>query len=196
MIKKLLSLFKEWQKNRKKIKCCGHANPPQARFCGGCGLPLQVSKIGKKWMVALPLMTFTLTAVLTFGTLLLTSQEVSAADGFRDIPLDHPVYELTANLLRINAINTRSGGSFEPYEQILPEEWNYCIDGLETFLGFDLPADCRFREFDNVDSLTLQDKGHLLAVFLGWDEPEFRTGITRVEAFNMVEQIYFGGRLP
>lgn len=155
-----------------------------------------LSIIDNSWIVALPLATFAMTVILTFGSLLLSTQKISAANGFRDIALDHPAYELTANLLRINAINIRSGGNFKPYEQILPEEWNYCIDSLEGFLGFGLPADCRFREFDSVDKLTLQDKGRILAIFLGWDEPEFETGASRVEAYNMVEQICFGGRLP
>jgi len=68
-----------------------------------------------------------ISGVATFFVLANSSVVVASDLIFRDIPLDHPVYELCHRLIRIGAVKSRHDMALAPFEKISAEDWNYAL---------------------------------------------------------------------
>ncbi|MBU1106532.1 MAG: hypothetical protein KKB51_07710 [Candidatus Riflebacteria bacterium] len=87
---------------------------------------------------------------VTFFVLANSSSVVTADQAFRDIPLDHPVYQLCRQLIRIGAVRPRPGMTLEPFEKISASDWNHALMQIGKHSARVIPEAAKFGSNDEV----------------------------------------------
>ncbi len=129
-----------------------------------------------------------LAGAFTF-VLLLASRSVMAADNaFRDIPIDHPVYQICRHMINIGAIKPRTGNSLAAFEKIAAAEWNYALKRIGDHLGRVIPATALFGSDDEITGRAMLLRLQSLVDDSCGLSAENRVDHTRLSAYFMLEQ--------
>lgn len=81
-----------------------------------------------------------------------------SSSSFSDVALDHPIYSLCHNLIKIRAIGVRQSNNLAPYEDISVAEWNYAIDCMINYYGMDYFRGLKISEKSFISLSLLRNK--------------------------------------
>jgi hypothetical protein len=191
---------------------CRHGNIRAANFCGSCGNRLERFSVSAALGAALhsgvsgvcgvirnlfsvdSLYRFVLlvavVVVLSSGMVsyrLLNDTSVIKVSPlpFTDVAMDHPVYFMCDNLLKLKAVSYRSFLRLAPYDEISVSEWNYAVRKVADHLNNRrLLFLCLEGEEEVTDSKL---KGRFEA--LGYYDLKTDSAITRMSAYASLDRL-------
>lgn len=186
--------------HKSSVRQCGICkceNISQARFCGHCGAVLSCKNVSgsntknRIFYGVLALAGFLLAMSIVFAGLMpgRNGPVRTSSLPFKDVALDHPVYQMCRNLLQLKAIGFRKNLQLAPYDGISASEWNHVLYAVGNYLNITFPATAFFKSGTSVNNKELQKRFSLLGA-------DFHkcAGVSRISVFYLLEQALFNHR--
>ncbi len=121
--------------------------------------------------------------------ILFNSRSAMAAEvQFKDIPLDHPVYQMCRQMLYIGAIKPRAGMSLAPFEKVSAAEWNFALHRVGEHLGRVIPHSALFAADDEISGRSMLLRLQNLADDSCGISSAIRIDHSRLAAFFILER--------
>ena len=102
---------------------------------------------------------------------------------FSDVSLDHPIYVMCPNLLKIHGIGIRKNNTLAPYEDISVVEWNYAVNCMANHYNMNIFRKLQIEENEKIGLNILRER----LMSLGF-KPDTLKDIKRFNAFRCLEE--------